>query len=228
MGPLVAAVLITAVTEGRVGVRALVATMARWRVPVRWYLTCVAPLLAAGVVVAARAITGTGPSLTALSTIPGLPAVGWLGVVVLVLVVNGYGEETGWRGYAWPRLREQHSIAGAAVLLAVPWAAWHIPTFWIDSGMRGFSLVLLPGFFIGMAAGAVVLGWLYERTGASLPVLALWHTMLNMGSATDGTEDAAAAVSIVVIVWAIAILRTQGTGRGPAHEDAAQPQRVRA
>ena len=57
-----------------------------------------------------------------------------------------------------------------------------------------------------MAAGAVVLGWLYERSGSVL-VVAVWHTMLNMASATRGTEAAAPFVSMVVIACAIWILR---------------------
>jgi membrane protease YdiL (CAAX protease family) len=86
-------------------------------------------------------------------------------VFVLTFLVNGYGEETGWRGFAWPRLRQRHSLGGAALVLTVPWAHWHLPTFWLDTGLRGFSPAMVPGFLLGMAAGAVVLGWLYERTG---------------------------------------------------------------
>lgn len=70
----------------------------------------------------------------------------------------GSGPACCWRGDAWPELRRRHSLAGAAGLLAVPWAAWHLPTFWIDSGLGGFSVLLMPGFFLGIAAGAVVLG----------------------------------------------------------------------
>src|SRR5438128_7236230 len=99
---------------------------------------------------------------------PGLPAVGWFGVFALAFLINGYGEETGWRGFAWHRLRQRHSVASAAPILAVPWAMWHIPTFWLETGMRGFPLFTLPGFLVALAAGAVVLGWLYERAQFSL------------------------------------------------------------
>ena len=40
-------------------------------------------------------------------------------------------------------------------------------------------------------------------------VVALWHAALNMASATEGTEDVAAAASAVVIVWAVLILRVE-------------------
>jgi membrane protease YdiL (CAAX protease family) len=208
-GPLVAALVLTAVTDGRRGLRRMGSAMHRWRVPGRCYVAAAVPLIAATAVVGVQALAGDGPSWRELGSMPGLPEIGWLGVLALVLVVNGYGEETGWRGFAWSRLRANHTMAGAALLLALPWALWHVPTFWIDSGMRGFSPVLIPGFLVGLGAGAVVLGWLYERTGASLPVVVVFHTLLNMGSATDGTETAAPFVTLVVIFWAIAILRRE-------------------
>jgi hypothetical protein len=62
-----------------------------------------------------------------------------------------------------------------------------------------------------MAAGAVVLGWLYEQAHSSILVVALFHACLNMASATRGTEGlVAAVVSIVVIGWAVVILRAHG------------------
>ncbi|MDP9234629.1 MAG: CPBP family intramembrane metalloprotease, partial [Actinomycetota bacterium] len=153
------------------------------------------------------------PSLKDLSNMPGLPQVGWLLVFGLTVLVNGYGEETGWRGFAWPRLRGRHSLQGAALILAIPWAIWHIPTFWLDTGMRGFSPLAIPGFLISIAAGALVLGWLYERANGSILVVAVWHAMLNMASATRGAGGiVAASVSAVVILWAVLIVRSEPRG----------------
>lgn len=212
LGPMLAAILITGIIHGRPGLRDLGSRMARWRVPARWYATATAPAAAGLVALGGLWAAGADlPSLDQLSVMPGLPTLGWLAVLVLALVVNGYGEETGWRGFAWPRLRQRHTLAGAALLLAVPWALWHLPTFWLDTGLRSFPLLLLPGFLVGMAAGAVVLGWLYEQAHSSILIVALFHACLNMASATRGTEGlVAAVVSIVVIGWAVVILRAQG------------------
>jgi membrane protease YdiL (CAAX protease family) len=208
---MVAAVIVTAASGGRAALVALASHALRWRVPGRWYLASVGLVAIGALAVAVRAIVRSElPSVHALGRMPGLPDVGWFGVFVLTFLVNGYGEETGWRGFAWPALRERHTIAAAALVLAVPWAIWHLPTFWIDSGMRGFPPLMLPGFFAGMAAGAVVLGRLYERANSSLPVVALFHTVLNMASATKGTEGfPAVAVTAAVMVAAIAILRRE-------------------
>jgi membrane protease YdiL (CAAX protease family) len=210
LGPMLAAFVVSAVVGGRAGIADLLRRMARWRLPVRWYAAALVPLAPAAVALAVASAFGGGlPSLDQLSRMPGLPAAGWVAVLALTVLVNGYGEETGWRGFAWPRLRERHGLAGAALLLTGPWALWHLPTFWLDTGLRGFAPVMIPGFLVGMAAGAVVLGWLYERSGGSVLVVALWHAALNMASATEGTEDVAAATTAVVIVWAVLILRAE-------------------
>jgi membrane protease YdiL (CAAX protease family) len=214
LGPALAALTVTAIVGGRTGLSDLARRMARWRVPLRWYAASLVPLAAAAVAIVVLRLTGHPlPAAAQLRDMPGLPTVGWLGLVVLVLVINGYGEEVGWRGFAWPRLRQRHSIAAAAAIITVPWAIWHAPLFWLDTGLRGMPWWLTPGFLIGLAAGAVVLGWLYESSGASIPVVALFHTTLNLASATTGTADVAAAASATIIAWAILILRHTTTRR---------------
>jgi uncharacterized protein len=80
--------------------------------------------------------------------------------------------------------------------------------FWIDSGLRGFDLWLAPGWLGGLAAGAVVIGWLVERADGSLLLVAIFRAFLNMASATPATEGIPAiAASVVVIGWAVWILR---------------------
>ncbi|HEX6220577.1 MAG TPA: CPBP family intramembrane glutamic endopeptidase, partial [Acidimicrobiia bacterium] len=133
LGPMFAAFAVSFLIRGGVGVRSLLSRMFRWRVPLRWYLVALVPAAAGAMAAAVVALAGTGwPALEDLSTMPGLPAAGFVGLLVMVLVINGFGEEVGWRGFAWSRLRDRHSLAGSAALLGVIWAGWHLPVFWID------------------------------------------------------------------------------------------------
>ena len=101
------------------------------------------------------------------------------------------------------------SLRDAALLLTVPWALWHLPLFWIDSGLAGMPLYVVPGWLVGLASGAVVLGWLYERS-SSLAVVALAHTSVNMASASRGGAGlVAAVVSASVIAAAVLMLRAE-------------------
>lgn len=230
LGPMLAAFTVRYLSVGETGLRDLWARMFRWRVPIRWYLAALIPAAAGVVGVAFLALAGSGwPSLAQLSTMPGLPAVGLLAVLAMVLVINGYGEEVGWRGLAWVRLRERHSLPGAAALLGILWAGWHVPVFWLDTGMGDLDWFVIPGWLIGLMAGAVVLGWLYEHARSSLLIVAMFHTALNMASATLATEGLPAAItSATVIVWSILILRGEHskgdpgvTGTGGQHRQTA-------
>jgi membrane protease YdiL (CAAX protease family) len=220
VGPALSAVTVSAIC-GRASVDALRARALRWRVALRWYAAALAPLVVAAAVVGVTAAFGTAPSLDRLSRVKGLPAIGWFLVALLMLVIDGFGEETGWRGFLWPRLRGHRSLVSAAAVLTIPWAIWHVPLFWIHSGFRGFSPVAVPGFVLSLFAGAVVLGWLFDKS-ASVAVVALWHAMLNMTTGTDAAGASAAVVSMLVIVMALAVVRHEttlrkvplGTGRG--------------
>lgn len=65
------------------------------------------PLLFFLVVLTVMALAGMGvPEQGDFASFSGIPAgLGLLGVWVVVFLVNGFGEETGWRGYALPGLQ---------------------------------------------------------------------------------------------------------------------------
>jgi membrane protease YdiL (CAAX protease family) len=115
------------------------------------------------------------------------------------------------------RLRWRLGLRDAALVVTVPWALWHVPTFWIDSGLADLSPYVLPGWLLGLAAGAVVLGWLYERSG-SLLVVAVAHTAVNMASGTRGGEGfVAIVVSAAVIAAAIVLLAADRRAQPDSH-----------
>ena len=210
LGPAIAAIVITWLTRGRAGLRDLGWRMLRWRVPARWYLAATAPLLVAVAAAAILQLTGAGfPGWAAFGRMPGLPDLGVAAVVAGTLLINGFGEETGWRGFALPSVRRWHAKLQASVLVAIPWTLWHLPTFFLDSGYRGtLNPLVLPGFVFGIFAGAIVLTWLYEGAGCSLLLVALWHTSFNLGSATRAGEGVIAPlVTVFVIVSAFVIAR---------------------
>lgn len=53
----------------------------------------------------------------------------------IVIDPGPWGEETGWRGFALPRLLTRFPPSMAAIVLGVIWAIWHAPAFLV-SGLR--------------------------------------------------------------------------------------------
>lgn len=200
-GPMASALFLTARIDGWRGVRVLFGRMLRWRVAATWWLVAVSPLLVYLLIVALWLLQGKPPAISALAQLNFLPDLGLIAIPFWVLSF-GIGEETGWRGYALPRLQESHSPLAATFILWFFWALWHLPLFFYT-----YDAVVLPGFLLGLLAGAIVFTWLYNSTGSIL-IAAVWHGMFNLTTAcaTCGAGIGAAVVSALVMVGAIVLL----------------------
>jgi membrane protease YdiL (CAAX protease family) len=136
-----------------------------------------------------------------------LPSLGIVAVGLLLVVVNGWGEETGWRGYAQEQLQRHRGALAATLMVAVLWAAWHAPMFAVLNSYRSLGLAALPGFFLGLTCGAVVLTWVYNRCGHSILAAAVWHGCYNLAAATQASQGTVAAVvTTAVMVWALVLV----------------------
>jgi deazaflavin-dependent oxidoreductase (nitroreductase family) len=207
-GPMVAAFVVTSLAAGRAGVADLLRRMFRWRVALRWYALAALPFGLFLLGVAVLAVTGgTPPSVDDLASYSGLPLVGLPLVVCAAFLGNGFGEEVGWRGFAQPTLERRMSFLRASVTVAIVWAIWHVPSFPVIETYRTMGLAIVPIFVFGLGSGAIVLGWLYDRSGGSILIAALFHLGLNMGSATLAGRGLPSALATTgIMIWAAAIV----------------------
>lgn len=218
VAPLLAALAVLGFKEGQTGLADLVRRMGRWRFPSVWWLVVASPVVVLGLTLAGMAVAGQNlPSLSEFARFGGLPVYGVVQTFLLVFVLNGLGEETGWRGYLQDRLQFRFTPLSSTLIVAVIWAVWHTPFFFILSTYAGFTAMTLVLFPLGLASGAVVLTWLYNRTGRSILAVALWHTLYNMAVATAGATDliqgvvtAAVMVAAVILVTADVAARSSG------------------
>lgn len=210
-GPAVAAVVVTALVDGRVGLRDLAARLGRWRIGWGWWALVVATAALALLGLVVPALTGGDlPAAADFARYSGIAEIGLAGVVLVALVVNGVGEETGWRGFAADRLLVRYGLRRSALVVAGAWAFWHLPLFWVNDSFRSFGPLGTVGWLVGLTAGSVVLTWLYRGSGRSILLVAAWHTAFNLTSATEATGDVVAPVtSTVVIVAAVLVLRRE-------------------
>ncbi len=207
-GPMLAAFIIAVLADGLAGVRDLVDRMFRWRTSPRWYALALVPSLVFAAGVGLLAVTGGDvPTLDELARYSGLPEIGLPAVLLLAFLGNGLGEEVGWRGSAQPALRANHGFLRVAVTVGVVWALWHVPSFGVIETYRMMGLAIIPIFVIGLGSGAIVFGWLYERSGGSILIVALAHLSLNMATATEaGRGLPQALVTTAIVVWAVLIV----------------------
>ena len=128
--------------------------------------------------------------------------IAWVGVLLFVTLIPGFGEEFGWRGYLLPHLARQSNARKAVLVHAVVWWAWHQPlvigqsivpaiTSAKQTGQPiGWTVALVIGMhlllgFVGGVSHGVIFASIWMR-GRSLMVSSVYH------AAYDGLRDSLA------------------------------------
>lgn len=153
-----------------------------------------------------RLVNGECPDLRRLGEVNYLPYLGGWAILLWILTF-GFGEEIGWRGFALPRLQKMMPVMPATLVLGVLWILWHVPTFFYHGTYLAMGWTMLPAFTIGVLSGAVLFTWLYNGSGGSVLMVALWHGLFDLFTASKAWGDLIPMViSIAVILWAAIIL----------------------
>ena len=217
LGPALAAVIVTGAVSGRAGLVDLGRRIVHVGVGARWYGFVLASLEAVALALDVHGLSGDRlPTSAALRTYSGDAVRPWLALIPCVLVVNGFGEEVGWRGFLVDRLAPRLGLARTALLVAAVWAPWHLPLFWVSQSFADFGLPGTVGWLVSITAGSVVLSWAYLRSGRSIWLVALWHTAFNLVTATGAGDGLAGpVVSAAVIALAVVLLRHPGKSDVP-------------
>ncbi|MET1042489.1 MAG: CPBP family intramembrane glutamic endopeptidase [Microbacteriaceae bacterium] len=176
-GPLLAAVLVTALAQGRDALWALARSIIRWRAP--WSTWAFAALGPFGLAV----LTGAAAyALGIIESVDTYQSGGWstlLNVVVLMITTALLGgplfEEVGWRGFFQPELQRRHSAVRASMVVGTVWVIWHLPLLVTDpTGQRP----PLP-FTAWILAQAVLIAWVYNTSRGSVLIAVVFHTAAN-------------------------------------------------
>jgi uncharacterized protein len=217
IGPLPAALIVTGIVEGKPGVKQLLRRMVQWRVGIGLVLFVLIgyPLL---FLLGASAYVGTAPWTTLLQKWP-LLFTFYLPTAAIGILYPSLGEEPGWRGFALPRLQQQHGPLIGSLILGVLHGLWHFPAYFLP----GF---ILPGRFDPVAFAAntcaiivmtVVWTWLFNRGQGSVLLIMLVHGASNATSGvfpelfpTGGPTDQWFICKVMGVVALLLIIGTRG------------------
>lgn len=138
--------------------------------------------------------------------------------VALVLLPVFLGEELGWRGYLFPKLKEIMPRPAAYAVSGILWGAWHTPAI-IDGHNFGKDYMGYP--YVGIllmccfcTAAGVIFTWLTEKSGSVYPA-AIAHAVNNnaassiialAGNNTDESMSPYFFLIGVAAVWIVALL----------------------
>jgi membrane protease YdiL (CAAX protease family) len=210
LGPGLAAFVVAGLAQGPGGAGRLLRSLVRVPRPtLRFVAYALSPLGFLALALVVVVIAGRPlPAVGDFAVYSGLPRLSVPIVLLLVLLFNGFGEETGWRGFALGRLQGRFGAVKGTLVLALIWAGWHAPMFGVVETYRAMGVGgMLGGFGLGICAGAVVLARVVNRTGGSILAAALWHTTYNLTSATAAGRGLVGAVTTTcVMLWATVLL----------------------
>jgi len=225
-GPMLSAIIVTALTGGGAGLRTLFGGLLKWRVHFVYFaFSVVAPFVLLVIArVAARLTTGTWPDLSLLGKADYFPYLGIPAVMALWLLTYGFGEEMGWRGFALPHMQTKSSARTASVILAVFWALWHLPAFFFRDTYQTLGLLGFPLFLVNMIFASILLTWLYNGTRGSLLMVIIFHAFFDWLSVSDaGGQYAAMIMGATAIAWAVFVMIRYGAANlAPVEKQTAQ------
>jgi len=181
LGPIGAALVVTAIADGRAGLRAWARRLWNWKVGWRWYVGILlgvpAAMLLSGLVFSGGQAQMPA-TLALLVLVPGL---------LFQMVTTGLAEEPGWRDFALPRMQRMIGAPRAAVVIGALWGVWHLPLFVTQWGQWPDVSWYRPLAFVGFCiAFNLVMAWVFNRTGQSLPMAMLLHVSINNFSGVWG------------------------------------------
>ena len=224
-GPFVSGILMNFFVDGKEGLCKLLLRLLQWRVKARWYAVAVltGPLLVAAVLFTLSifdkaflpGIVTTNDKIGSL-----IFGIGW------GLVGGGLLEETGWTGFAVPKLRRRYSILSTGLVVGILWGIWHFMiAFWASNYLGGVDswIMFVAGFLafylLALPAYRVLLVWVFDRTGENLPMIMLMHAFLS-ASTLIFQPSAAGAIAFIwnfvlgIVLWVVvAIVAIKNRGQ---------------
>jgi len=165
-GPSLAGLGLTALFDGRQGLRALAQRLGRWRIGARWYATV-------AFVPAVLLIVLAALSRTSSSFVPGLFTMASPASTVIFALIAGLGaglfEEIGWTGFATPRLLPRLGWLRAGATLGIVWAIWHgLADYWGGASYGSLWAPHMLEWLVELTAFRILMTWAYHRTGSLL------------------------------------------------------------
>ncbi len=160
------------------GIRKLFSTLLKPRGSVLWYFVVFLffpgiPLLGMGIT---RLLGGQAQFYLADLAFQEAAFLLMLEFLHVFLMTGGINEESGWRGFALPRLQSRYPVIVAALIVGFFWSLWHLP---IDISTGVPVAWILENRLLWTPAFAILMSWLYNRTNGSVLAPVVFHAAMN-------------------------------------------------
>ena len=205
-----AAFVTAALGEGREGVRSLRRRVFHVRVNAGWYALGLV-LLPGTALAAASIIAGIDPVMNLIANPGVIAGVVIVGALLAFLLVNWW-EEAAWTGFALDRLQGSIGPISASVVTTWLQALIHVPLVFVAGGVTTGRVPVeqipfyLVALFVLPIPVRIVLTWLYNSTGRSVPIVGIAHAGLGVATGTGFIPVVAPGVAPIVAYAGFAVL----------------------
>ncbi len=168
IGPSIAAITVSYLTNGSIGIRNLFQKLIPKKEETGWYL--ILPVTATAITFISFLLGGLS-----ISRLFDILADSWV-LLILHLVIQtliiGIGEELGWRGWLVPELTGKFSLAVSMLLIFIVWGLWHFPILFMGAE------VVVPWILV-LVSATIILTWIWMKAKGNVFILAVAHASIN-------------------------------------------------
>jgi membrane protease YdiL (CAAX protease family) len=104
------------------------------------------------------------------------------------LVMFPFGEEFGWRGFAYPRLEKLYGPVLGSLILGCVWGVWHLGMLFAPEPLRALPLATVAIYMVDLALWSVVMAWGFERGNRSIAVAIAIHAGEHLDNVSRAPE----------------------------------------
>lgn len=185
-GPSLAGLIIYYLKYGRKGLIAVMQSLSKVNIHIKWYLFALFFELVSFIIVVifAHVIGYRATSFITEETLNSFFM--FIGNTFTLTLLTGLGEEIGWRGFLLPELQSRFPVIGAAIILALINSLWHLRTDLLSLLMQGDYNGFVMGYLPDMGQRILIsipvvfiMAYLFNKTDGSLFSMILFHGTAN-------------------------------------------------
>lgn len=223
----IAGLVMTALLDGKDGLKLMLSRVLIWRVGIRYWLFSILILVPAILLGSLFNPLFNGDPIS-FSNIK--PVFNFLPLFIVFFIVAGLGQELGWTGFLMPRLQARFAALISCVIRSILIGIWHLPLL-IYSGFHPYAFPDFPygvwivqkGFLIAFSAMLLLIlpwsifyTWLFNNTKGSLLLVAVLHGsevwlvywMLSMGISQNNLNNYWGYGTVMVLFAIIIVIVT--------------------
>lgn len=222
----IAGVIMTAVEDGRAGLKLMLKRLLIWRVGLGYWLFAIFFIfLAVPLSSLTNPLFGGDPlSLEELK-----PTFDIFFLFISFFIVAGLGQELGWTGFLLPRLQARYSALTSCFIRAIIVGVWHLPLLYYASlqlpafasfpyggwiAQKGFLAAFGTLTLVFALPWSIFSSWIFNNTRGSLLLVAVLHTseiwvvywMLQAGISESNLDNYWGYAAVMVVTSALIVL----------------------